>query len=193
VNTQLRSGFWARPTRQAQIDRRMIELDGTRTRAGSAPTPITRRYLATTCGGERRARAAVRAISGGLIAGGGGARETRSCPCDDEHHQRRRARQLNSIDIQEFMDPSLGRTTFREALRYGGRGVPHLKKLLRRTGLSTAVGDEGGLFFLTPNWRRTGGLSSSCRHREGRVPGRGRMCIWARRGAELGVLQERPI
>ena len=50
----------------------------------------------------------------------------------------------NSVDIQEFMILPVGAPNFSEALRYG-TGVFHaLKSVLRKKGLNTAVGDEGG-------------------------------------------------
>ncbi len=50
----------------------------------------------------------------------------------------------NALDIQEFMLVPKGATSFREALRSGVETFHHLKKILKKKGLSTAVGDEGG-------------------------------------------------
>ncbi|MEE8427661.1 MAG: phosphopyruvate hydratase [Woeseiaceae bacterium] len=50
----------------------------------------------------------------------------------------------NSVDIQEFMILPVGAPNFREALRYGAEVFHALKAVLRRQGLNTAVGDEGG-------------------------------------------------
>lgn len=50
----------------------------------------------------------------------------------------------NNIDFQEFMIVPIGAPTFREALRYGAEVFHHLKKILHKKNLSTAVGDEGG-------------------------------------------------
>ncbi len=50
----------------------------------------------------------------------------------------------NSVDIQEFMILPVGAPTFSEALRYGVEIFHALKSVLRRQGLNTAVGDEGG-------------------------------------------------
>ncbi len=49
----------------------------------------------------------------------------------------------NDLDIQEFMIVPCG-PTFKESLRMGAEVFHHLKKLLSKKGLSTAVGDEGG-------------------------------------------------
>jgi len=50
----------------------------------------------------------------------------------------------NSVDIQEFMILPVGAPNFAEALRYGAEVFHSLKSVLRRQGLNTAVGDEGG-------------------------------------------------
>ncbi len=48
------------------------------------------------------------------------------------------------VDIQEFMIAPVGAPTFREALRYGAEVYQALKSVLKKKGLSTGVGDEGG-------------------------------------------------
>jgi enolase len=50
----------------------------------------------------------------------------------------------NSVDIQEFMILPVGAPSFSEALRYGAEIFHALKSVLRKQGLNTAVGDEGG-------------------------------------------------
>ena len=50
----------------------------------------------------------------------------------------------NSVDIQEFMVIPAGAPSFKEALRYGAEIFHHLKAVLEKKGLNTAVGDEGG-------------------------------------------------
>src|SRR5207249_3898144 len=50
----------------------------------------------------------------------------------------------NSLDVQEFMLVPLGRPTFSEGLRAGAEVFHTLKSILRKKGLSTGVGDEGG-------------------------------------------------
>jgi enolase len=50
----------------------------------------------------------------------------------------------SDVDVQEFMIAPIGASTFREALEYGA-GVYHaLKSVLKKEGLSTGLGDEGG-------------------------------------------------
>jgi enolase len=50
----------------------------------------------------------------------------------------------NNVDIQEFMIQPVKTTRFAEALRQGAEVFHHLKKVLDKRGLNTAVGDEGG-------------------------------------------------
>ena len=50
----------------------------------------------------------------------------------------------NSVDIQEFMIIPAGAPSFKEALRYGTEIFHHLKAVIDKKGLNTAVGDEGG-------------------------------------------------
>ncbi|PCJ26449.1 MAG: phosphopyruvate hydratase [SAR86 cluster bacterium] len=50
----------------------------------------------------------------------------------------------NNVDIQEFMIQPTGAPNFAEALRYGAEIFHSLKSVLKKQGLSTAVGDEGG-------------------------------------------------
>jgi enolase len=50
----------------------------------------------------------------------------------------------NSIDFQEFMIMPVGAASFSEALRWGTEIFHHLKNVLKKQGLSTNVGDEGG-------------------------------------------------
>jgi len=50
----------------------------------------------------------------------------------------------NSVDIQEFMILPVGAPTFSEALRYGAEIFHSLRGVLQKRGLNTAVGDEGG-------------------------------------------------
>jgi enolase len=50
----------------------------------------------------------------------------------------------SNVDIQEFMIAPIGAPTFREALRAGAEVYHALKSVLKKKGLSTGLGDEGG-------------------------------------------------
>ena len=50
----------------------------------------------------------------------------------------------SNVDIQEFMIAPIGAPTFREALRQGAEVYHALKSVLKKKGLATGLGDEGG-------------------------------------------------
>lgn len=56
----------------------------------------------------------------------------------------------NNVDLQEFMIFPCGAKSFREALQMGVETFHHLKAVLKKKGLNTSVGDEGGF---APNLR----------------------------------------
>jgi enolase len=49
-----------------------------------------------------------------------------------------------NVDIQEFMIAPIGAPTFRESVRWGAEIYHALKSVLKKRGLATSVGDEGG-------------------------------------------------
>ena len=121
---------------QAVIDRRLIDLDGTENKSKLGANAILGVSMAV-------ARAA--SMSTGVplyqYLGGVGARRI-PVPCMNilnggEHAD-------NSVDIQEFMAVPLGAPNFREGLRYVAETFHTLKGILKKRGLSTSVGDEGG-------------------------------------------------
>ena len=121
---------------QAVIDHTMLELDGTPNKARLGANAILAVSLAN-------AHAA--ALSCGLplyrYLGGVGA----NClPAPMMNIINGGAHANNGIDIQEFMVMPLGFDCFSDALRAGTEIFHHLKKVLAKKGLSTAVGDEGG-------------------------------------------------
>ena len=48
------------------------------------------------------------------------------------------------VDVQEFMVAPIGAPTFKEALRWGAEVYHSLKSVLKKQGLATGLGDEGG-------------------------------------------------
>jgi enolase len=50
----------------------------------------------------------------------------------------------SNVDVQEFMIAPIGAATFRESLRHGAEVYHALKSVLKKKGLSTGLGDEGG-------------------------------------------------
>jgi enolase len=122
--------------KQVELDRLMIDLDGTPNKAKLGANALLGVSLAA-------ARAA--ATSSGLplyrYLGGTNARYL-PVPMMNVLNGGKHAD--NNVDFQEFMIMPLGLPSFREALRAGAEVFHHLKKVLHDKGLNTAVGDEGG-------------------------------------------------
>lgn len=124
------------PTRQAEIDRLMIDLDGTPNKADLGANAILGVSMAV-------ARAAAMAAGLPLYAylGGPGARRL-PVPMMNILNGGKHAE--NSLDFQEFMAMPVGAPSFAEALRYGAETFHALKSILHQRGYATGVGDEGG-------------------------------------------------
>jgi enolase len=124
------------PTRQAEIDRLMVELDGTSNKANLGANAIL---------GVSMAVASAAAHASGLplyaYLGGAGARRL-PVPMMNILNGGKHAE--NSVDFQEFMAMPVGAPSFAEALRYGAETFHALKAILHKRGYSTGVGDEGG-------------------------------------------------
>ncbi|MBI5571245.1 MAG: phosphopyruvate hydratase [Desulfomonile tiedjei] len=122
--------------RQAQIDGLMIDLDGTANKDKLGANAILGVSMAV-------ARAA--AITAGLplYAYLGGPCAVR-IPVPQMNILNGGKHADNSVDLQEFMVMPVGAPTFAEALRYGAETFHALKKILKKKGYATSVGDEGG-------------------------------------------------
>ena len=121
---------------QAEIDRTMIELDGTDNKGRLGANAILGVSLAT-------AKAAAEARGLPLYRYVGGV-DTNLLPVPMMNILNGGAHADNPIDFQEFMVMPVGATSFSEALRCGAEIFHALKAKLHAKGLSTAVGDEGG-------------------------------------------------
>jgi len=124
------------PSRQAEIDRLMIDLDGTPNKAKLGANAILGVSMAV-------ARAAAMAAGLPLYAYLGGPGATR-LPVPMMNILNGGKHADNSVDFQEFMVMPIGAPTFAEALRYGAETFHALKKILAKKGYATSVGDEGG-------------------------------------------------
>ena len=124
------------PSRQAELDRRMIELDGTPNKGTLGANAILGVSMAA-------ARAAAEAAGCPLYAYlSGGTKVRLPVPMMNILNGGKHAD--NSVDFQEFMVMPVGAPTFAEALRYGAETFHALKKILSKKGYATGVGDEGG-------------------------------------------------
>ncbi|WP_372594389.1 phosphopyruvate hydratase [Actinotalea sp.] len=78
----------------------------------------------------------------------------------------------SNVDIQEFMVAPIGPSTYREALRTGAEVYHSLKAVLKKQGLSTGLGDEGGFAPNLPSNRAALDLILVAIEQAGFVPGK---------------------
>ncbi len=121
---------------QVDVDRLMIDLDGTPNKGRLGANAILAVSMAA-------ARAAANSQHTPLFRylGGAGARVL---PVPMMNVLNGGAHADNSVDVQEFMIAPFGASKFSDALRMGVEVFHTLKKVLKKRGYSTAVGDEGG-------------------------------------------------
>jgi len=122
--------------RQADVDRRMIELDGTANKGKLGANAILAVSLAT-------ARAAADALGLPLYRYLGGV-NARLLPVPMMNILNGGSHADNNVDLQEFMVMPVGASRFSDSLRMGVEIFHNLKKVLSKKGYNTAVGDEGG-------------------------------------------------
>ncbi len=121
---------------QCEIDRTLIQLDGTENKHRLGANAMLAVSLAV-------ARAAAGWYHTPLYRYLGGT-NARTLPVPMMNILNGGAHAANNVDIQEFMILPIGAPSFAEALRWGSEVYHTLGKLLRSRGLSTTVGDEGG-------------------------------------------------
>src|SRR6202522_3890450 len=121
---------------QRGLDHRMIELDGTETKARLGANAILAVSMAAA-----RASAASLDIPLYRYLGGAGAN---TLPTPMMNILNGGAHADRHVDFQEFMVMPVGAESFSEALRWGVEVFHTLKGVLKKKGYNTAVGDEGG-------------------------------------------------
>ena len=121
---------------QGEIDRTLIELDGTAAKSKLGANAILAASLAT-------ARAAATDQNLPLYRYLGG-ENANTLPVPMMNIVNGGAHADNNVDFQEFMIVPVGAERFSEALRMGGEIFHMLKSVLKKKGYATSVGDEGG-------------------------------------------------
>src|SRR5256884_19534 len=121
---------------QPAVDRTMLDLDGTETKSNLGANAILAVSLAN-------AKAAAAAVGQPLFKYLGGP-NARVLPVPMANVINGGAHSDAPIDFQEFMIVPKGFDRFSEALRAAAEIFHALKAVLKKKGLSTAVGDEGG-------------------------------------------------
>jgi enolase len=125
---------------QRGLDRRMIELDGTPTKARLGANAI----LAVSMAAARAAAAAQNVPLYKYLAKYSTDSSATLLPVPMMNILNGGAHADSSVDFQEFMAMPIGAPSFSEALRWGVEIFHALKSALKKRGYSTAVGDEGG-------------------------------------------------
>ncbi|HWU33217.1 MAG TPA: phosphopyruvate hydratase [Marmoricola sp.] len=123
-------------TDQRAIDQIMLDLDGTPNKAKLGANAILGVSLAV-------ARAAADSADLPLFKYVGGP-NAHLLPVPMMNILNGGAHADTNVDIQEFMIAPIGAATFRESLQWGAEVYHSLKSVLKKQGLATGVGDEGG-------------------------------------------------
>jgi enolase len=121
---------------QRLLDEKMIELDGTKNKSSLGANAILGVSLST-------ARAAAISSNKSLFKFLGGD-SAKTLPVPMMNILNGGAHADTNVDIQEFMIAPIGAPSFKESLRWGAEIYHSLKSVLKKKGLATSIGDEGG-------------------------------------------------
>jgi enolase len=121
---------------QREIDKMMLELDGTENKKRLGANAILGASMAVAKAAANYCQLPLYRYLGGTAA--------HILPAPMMNIVNGGQHADNSVDVQEFMVMPLGFDNFSDALRAGVETFHHLKKVLASRKLNTAVGDEGG-------------------------------------------------
>jgi enolase len=121
---------------QRLIDQKMLDLDGTADKSELGANAILGVSLAVAKAAAQSAELPLFRYVGGPNAA--------VLPVPMMNILNGGAHADSNVDVQEFMIAPIGAPTFREALRTGAEVYHALKAVLKKKGLSTGLGDEGG-------------------------------------------------
>ncbi|MGB9750446.1 MAG: phosphopyruvate hydratase [Caldisericia bacterium] len=121
---------------QEEIDRRMIELDGTENKSNLGANAILGVSLAVSRAASNFLNIPLYRYIGGQFA------DTLPIPFLNIINGGKHAE--NNLDIQEFMIVPFRFSSFKESIRAASEIFHTLKNILKEEGLSTGIGDEGG-------------------------------------------------
>ena len=121
---------------QRLVDQTMIELDGTKNKAKLGANAILGVSLAVAKASAEHADLSLFKYVGGNNA--------HVLPVPMMNILNGGAHADTNVDIQEFMVAPIGAESFKESLRWGAEIYHSLKSVLKKRGLATSIGDEGG-------------------------------------------------
>jgi enolase len=137
VNTVIAKEIVGHDVRQqTAIDKTLLELDGTPNKSKLGANAILGVSLAACKAAATASNLPLFQYLGGVSA--------RTLPVPMMNILNGGAHADNNVDLQEFMVMPAGASTFAEALRMGAEIFHSLKSVLKKKGLNTSVGDEGG-------------------------------------------------
>jgi len=123
-------------TDQAELDAKMIEIDGTSNKSKLGANAMLAVSMACAQAGAIETGQPLFRYLGGVNAN--------TLPIPMMNIINGGSHADNSVDFQEFMIMPVGVSCFSDAIRMGVEVFHHLKSVLKEKGLSTNVGDEGG-------------------------------------------------
>ncbi len=126
----------ADPFTQRAIDKLMIDLDGTANKSKLGANAILGVSLAVARAASNSKKMPLYKFIGGENAD--------LLPVPMMNILNGGAHADTNVDIQEFMIAPIGAKNFKEALRWGAEVYHALKSVLKKRGLATSIGDEGG-------------------------------------------------
>ena len=121
---------------QRLVDQTMIDLDGTKNKAKLGANSILGVSLAVAKASAEHADLSLFKYVGGNNA--------HVLPVPMMNILNGGAHADTNVDIQEFMVAPIGADSFKESLRWGAEIYHSLKSVLKKRGLATSIGDEGG-------------------------------------------------
>ena len=123
-------------TDQVGIDSWMIELDGTSNKSKLGANAMLAVSMACAHASAKHYEQPLFRYIGGVLA--------RTLPVPMMNIINGGSHADNNVDIQEFMVMPVGASSIKEAVRMGAEIFHNLKSVLKKSGMATSVGDEGG-------------------------------------------------
>jgi enolase len=144
INGEIAKAIDGKTFTQDELDRTMIDLDGTPNKARLGANALLAVSMAAARAGADAQGAPLYEYFGGLRHARSGGDRADLLPVPMCNILNGGAHADTNVDIQEFMVMPLGAPSFSEALRIGAEIFHALRGILKPRGLATGVGDEGG-------------------------------------------------
>jgi enolase len=171
INDEIATALSGQSADQREVDRRLLELDGTPNLARLGANAVLGVSMAAAHAGAAAAGRTLYEHLSALVSDP--ARSSGPVlPVPMMNILNGGAHADTNVDFQEFMVMPVGLPSFSEALRAGVETFHALRDLLKKGGLTTGVGDEGGFAPSLPSNRAAVELVLEAVHRAGYAPGK---------------------